>query len=176
MLLATANRYLMTQRSEGRISIESLVKVTQYWRGKNRPGVIEFQYDQLTQHDLVFYNVKSVRFYGPNADHSQVINAMMIAWKSMAKEMSVRTFCNPDSMIRKHMHDCYKILEMLGAPLVTFLAFQEIQVNALETMREEQKKRDEYESIKFGVERVWKPTDKTLTKDEAEDAGRLFMG
>ena len=55
------------------------------------------------------------------------------------------------------MTDCYRILEMLGAPLVTFLAFQEIQVKALAIMREEQKKRDDYEAIKFGVEKRWEP-------------------
>ena len=59
------------------------------------------------------------------------------------------------------MHDCYKILEMLGAPLVTFLAFQEIQVRALGVMREVQRKRDEYEAMKFGVERRWEPPAET---------------
>ena len=57
--------------------------------------------------------------------------------------MSVRTFCNPDSVIKKHMHDTHKVLEMLGAPLVTFLAFQELQVKALATIRETQKKKAE---------------------------------
>lgn len=70
----------------------------------------------------------------------------------MAKEMSVRTFCTPDSVIRKQLHDCYKILEMLGAPVVTFLAFQEIQVRALATMREQQGRREKVAGGKYGLE------------------------
>lgn len=139
------------------MTVESLTKVTQYWTTKNRPQVIEFMFDQATQRDLVLYNLKTFRFYGSNAENVVLMNSMMQSWKALAREMSVRTFCAPDSVIRRHMQDCYKILELLGAPLVTFLAFQEIQVKALKTMREEQKKRDEYEAIKFGVERKWEP-------------------
>ena len=98
----------------------------------------------------------------------------MQSWKSLAREMSVRTFCTPDSVIRKQLHDSYKILEMLGAPLVTFLAFQEIQVKALQTMRDEQKKRDEYEAIKFGVERKWEPRVKAGEEREDEELENPF--
>lgn len=157
MISATANRYLMTQAHAGRMSIESLQKATSFWTSKNRPQVVEFQFDQLTQHELVQANLKTFRFYGAQAENIITLNAMMIAWRTMAKEMSVRTFCTPDSVIRKQLHDCYKILEMLGAPVVTFLAFQEIQVRALATMREQQERRDKSASLRFGLERRWEP-------------------
>lgn len=157
MISATANRYLMTQAHAGRMSVESLQKATQFWTSKNRPQVVEFQFDQLTQHELVQANLKTFRFYGAHAENLVTLNAMMIAWRTMAKEMSVRTFCTPDSVIRKQLHDCYKVLEMLGAPVVTFLAFQEIQVRALATMREQQERRDQYASVRFGQERKWEP-------------------
>ncbi|KAL9039932.1 MAG: hypothetical protein Q9214_004680 [Letrouitia sp. 1 TL-2023] len=157
MICATANRFLMVQKCEGRISIESLTKVMQFWQSKNRPQVIEFMFDQATQRDLVLYNLKTVRFNGPSAEEPVKMSIMMQAWRTLAKEMNVRTFCTPDSVIRKHMFDLYKILEMLGAPMVTFMAFQEIQVKTLAVMREAQKKRDEYQAIKFGVERKWEP-------------------
>lgn len=48
---------------------------------------------------------------------------------------------------------------MLGAPLVAFLAFQEIQVEALRVMREQQRLRDERGSMRFGVEKRWVPED-----------------
>lgn len=176
MICATANQYLMTQRREGRMSVDSLVQIMKFWRSKNRPQVIEFQFDQLTQRDLVLHNLKSFRFYGPNAENPLSLNAMMFSWRSMAKEMSVRTFCTPDSVVRKHMHDCYKILEMLGAPLVTFLAFQEIQVRALATMRNEQKRRDELESVKFGVERRWEPSVKGRSSEDKEMDAVRFEG
>jgi hypothetical protein len=158
MISATANRYLMTQAQAGRMSVESLQKVTQFWTSKNRPQVVEFQFDQLTQHELVQANLRTFRFYGAHAENVISLNAMMISWRTMAKEMSVRTFCTPDSVIRKQLHDCYKILEMLGAPVVTFLAFQEIQVRALATMRHQQERREQYASMRFGVERKWEPS------------------
>ena len=161
MICATANQYLNVQQQEGRMSVESLAKVTQRWASKNRPQVLEFMFDQATQRDLVLYNLHTFRFYGPSAENLVSMNSMMQAWKTLAREMSVRTFCTPDSVIRRHMHDCYKILECLGAPYVTFIAFQEIQIKALAMMREEQKKRDDYEAIKFGVERRWEPTGRT---------------
>lgn len=157
MLCVTANVYLMQQRKQGRMSVESLIKVTDMWKSKGRPQVVEFQFDQATQRDLVLYNLKTFRFYGENADNRMAINSMMYNWKTLAKEMSVRTFCTPDSVIRKHLHDSYRILELLGAPLTTFLAFQEMQVSTLKLMRDEQKRREEKLHGGHGIERVWHP-------------------
>ena len=169
MICATANQYLSVQKDEGRMSVESVTKITQYWLKKNRPQVIEFMFDQATQRDLVLYNLKTFRFYGPYGDNIISMSSMMNNWKALAREMSIRTFCAPDNVIRKHLHDCYKILEMLGAPLVTFLAFQEIQVKALKVMRDEQKKRDEHEAIKFGVERKWEPPARSSRDEELDN-------
>ena len=172
MICATANQYLTVQQEEGRMTVESLKRVMDFWAGKNRPQVIGFMFDQATQRDLVLYNLKNFRFYGAHSENVIALNTMMQSWKTIAREMSVRTFCAPDSMIKKHMSDCYKILEMLGAPLVTFLAFQEIQVKALKIMREEQEKQKQYESIKFGVEKRWEPPKKTAK--ELEDLENPF--
>ena len=161
MLCATANQYLTIQQQEGRMSVDSITKVTQYWASKNRPQVIEFMFDQATQRDLVLYNLKAFRFYGPHAENAVSMNSMMHSWRNLSREMSVRTFCTPDSVIKKQMHDTYKILEMLGAPLVTFLAFQEVQVKALKIMQDEQEKKKARENMKFGVERRWNPPAKT---------------
>jgi hypothetical protein len=157
MICVTANNYLLQQRKEGRMSVESLTKVVEAWQNKGRPQVVEFQFDQATQRDLILYNLKTFHFHGERADNVLTINSMMFGWKTIAKEMSIRTFCYPDSVIRKHLHDIYKILELLGAPLTTFLAFQELQVKTLNLMRDEQKKRLERSQIAFGQERVWHP-------------------
>ncbi|KAL8998541.1 MAG: hypothetical protein Q9188_006078 [Gyalolechia gomerana] len=157
MICATANQYLTIQKEQGRMSYESVEKVLNFWAQKNRPQVIGFMFDQLTQRDLVLQNLKTFRFYGPNAENAMSMNAMMNSWKTLAKEMSVRTFCTGDSTIRKQIQDIYKILELLGAPMVTFMAFQQIQVRILKIMREQQKVRDEQEATIYGVERKWEP-------------------
>jgi len=168
MICATANQYLLIQRYYNRMSLESIAKITDFWISKNRPQVIEFMFDQATQRDLILYNLKTFRFYGPRAHDHLHMHAMMLSWKTLAKEMSVRTFCQPDSVVRKHMHDCYKILEMLGAPLLTFLAFQEIQVKTLRVIKEKQEQREELGNIQFGVERRWEPPAGKLSSETEE--------
>lgn len=143
MICVTANKYLTQEAAAGRVSAESIAKVATYWSNKNRPQVIEFQYDQATQRDLILYNLTTLRFHGESAESPLVLNATMHGWKTMAKEMSVRTFCAPDSAVRKHMHDAHKILEMLGVPFVTFLAFQELQLKTLAKINDAAKKIEE---------------------------------
>jgi hypothetical protein len=148
MICVTANKYLIQEATAGRVSAESIAKVSTYWSGKNRPQVIEFQYDQATQRDLILYNLTTLKFHGESAESPLVLNATMHGWKTMAKEMSVRTFCAPDSAVKKHMHDANKILEMLGVPFVTFLAFQELKLKTLTKINDaakgiEEKRREE---------------------------------
>ena len=157
MICVTANKFLLEQYKEGRISVDSVTKVTNFWASKNRPQVIQFQFDQATQRDLILYNLKTFKFHGDCAVNVVLLNATLHNWKAVAKEMSVRTFCTPDSVIRKHMHDMLKILEMLGAPLVTFLAFQELQLNVLALMKEEQEKKLQG-TLLHGVPKKYQPS------------------
>lgn len=167
MICAVANHYLMTQMKEDRMSVESVAKVTAFWQSKNRPQVVEFHFDQQTQCELIYLNIKTFRFYGPRAENPVALNAMMLAWKAMAREMNVRTFCSPDSMIKKQMHDLYRVLEMLGAPGVTFVAFQQMQLHALNIMKGKAGERKKYEGMEFGVEKRWEPEAGKMVPDEA---------
>lgn len=64
MLCVTTNVFLMKQRNEGRISMDSLTKVIEGWKSKGRVQVAEFQFDQATQRDIVMLNLKHIRFKG----------------------------------------------------------------------------------------------------------------
>ena len=75
----------------------------------------------------------------------------------MAKEMSIRTFCTPDSVIKKQFHGAYKVLELLGAPAASFIAFNQLHRETLQTMEQRQAEKREYESRRFGVEMPWSP-------------------
>ncbi|EEP75496.1 predicted protein [Uncinocarpus reesii 1704] len=156
MICATANKFLMSQYHQGRMSADSVTKVMQFWISKNRPQVREFQFDQATQRDLILYNIENFAFHGEAAKDMVIRNAAMLNWKIMAKEMSVRTFCYPDSVIRKHMHDAHKILEMLGAQCVVFLAFQELQVNSLTLMKQYQEAKIQ-NSREHGITKEYHP-------------------
>ncbi|KAI9809772.1 MAG: hypothetical protein M1825_000205 [Sarcosagium campestre] len=163
MICVTSNTFLLRQAKLCLVSVESVVKVTEWWRSKGRPQVLEFQFDQATQRELVLANLKTLRFHGRHAEDARALGAMLQSWKSMAKEMQVRTFCYPDSVVRKHLHGIYKLLEMLGAPLTTFLAFQDMQLRVLRTMRDARRRSDEArDRALVGVERAWEPVPKPV--------------
>lgn len=148
-----ANNFLMGEWRAGRLSKESIAKTKHTWKDKNRPQVLEFMYDQGTQRDLIASNLTSIHFHGECGQNPQVLNATLYNWKSLASEMAVRTFCSADSAIRKHMHDSHKIIEMLGAPPNTFLAFQDLQLKTLSKINQKQRERiDRYKAQEAGGE------------------------
>lgn len=176
MITASANRFLLQQTSIGRISPETVSKVTTAWKNKCRPQVIEFQFDQLTQRDLILYNLPTVRFGGRRALNAKHCDGVMLAWRRLGKEMACRTFCAPDSMLRKHLHDAAKLLELLGAPLTTLIAFDELAVRTVRAMDEEQGKRRAWAEAVMGKERVFETpltprTPRTLGGDGRAGAG-----
>ena len=168
MICATANKYLMDQHRAGRVSLESVIKLTNGWKAKNRPQVIEFQYDQMTLCEFISWHMDVFRFYGSCAEDPIALQAMFKAWKTLAKEMSVRTYCSPDSMLKKQMCDIYKILELLGAATVTFLAFQELHMGTLKRMDSEKKKRAERAQIQYGIPKKWEPRSSRVTYEGEE--------
>lgn len=115
MICNTANSFLMCEAQSGRISPESVARAASHWENRNRPQVVEFLYDQASQHDLIVANLRTVKFYGDAANDAFSLNSVLYQWKVMAREMTPRTFCNPDSTIKRWVHDGYRVLELLNA-------------------------------------------------------------
>jgi len=128
----------MHEYQNGRMSVDSLKKVTDFWKSKGRPQVVEFHYDQSTQRDLIVANQKTFRFYGLNANDPLKVHAMLYAWKTNAREMAVRTFCYPDSMIRKHIRDTFVMLDFLGGHPFQYIAAHEVQAKLIGWIKEAQ--------------------------------------
>lgn len=166
MICATANHFLKHQQYRGRIAPATLVKVAQGWASKNRPQVIEFRYDQQTQRDLVLYNIKAFGFHGPDADDPIILNSMMHAWKHLGKDMSIRTFCTPDSLVRKQMLNIGKVLEMLGAPEVMVHAYHEIESATRMLLDQRNREKEEDVETPLGVEGAREPNPNKLVPDE----------
>lgn len=122
--------------------------------------------DQQTQRDLVLYNIKAFRFHGPDADDPIVLNSMMHAWKHLGKDMSIRTFCTPDSVVRKHMIDINKVLEMLGAPEVMIQAYQEVELATGTLLNQRNKERGEDVETTWGDGGAWESTPNEVVSDE----------
>lgn len=165
LICATTNNFLMDQFKAGRMSTESMKKIAEFWKNKGRPQVIEFQYDQATQRDLIVANQREFQFHGNNSTNALQVNAMLYSWKQNAREMSVRTFCTPDTVIQKQLHDTYRMLELLGAGMQTFMALQDIHKDFSKQIKRAQDARRKREIIKQlnGVERRGKPSSPLLT-------------
>ncbi|KAB8203624.1 hypothetical protein BDV34DRAFT_214539 [Aspergillus parasiticus] len=133
-ICVNANAFLVEQYHEGRLPGESVRRINDYWGSKNRPSVVEFQFDQATQHRLISENKRFLRFHGESSTNPVLLNSNLHKWKAIVKEMSIRTFCTPDSVIRKHMHDVYKLLEMLGAPIAALVVCQKSHMRVLSLM------------------------------------------
>ncbi|KAH9224493.1 hypothetical protein DL95DRAFT_452248 [Leptodontidium sp. 2 PMI_412] len=135
MVCHTANTFLMNQFSQGRMAVDSIKKTVDAWKAKGRHVVIEFQYDQATQRDLVAANQHNFRFYGERAGNDVRINSMLYNWKQVASLMSIRTFCDADTVILKLLFDVEQILELLGGAEAIMLRLQQIRATSNEMMR-----------------------------------------
>lgn len=134
MICTTANNFILNEYYSGRVSQQSIEKVYEFWTSKNRPLVTEFQFDQATQRDLIVANRRSLRFAGESSTNPIMLESNLSNWRVIAQEMNVRTFCLPDSAIRKHLHDTRNILDMLDASIITLQQFRNVSNQAQEEM------------------------------------------
>lgn len=123
--------YIKTQLNGGRLDPAKLKKVADSWAAKGRPRVVGFRYDLETQVELVRLHLYQFRFYhshysnshhhretlsgGGAEDSTTAVDAVLYAMKCNARIMRVRTLCQPDSVIAKHVLDAQSLLCLLGA-------------------------------------------------------------
>lgn len=119
MLIETSNQFLKDELASNRISRDSVLKIKRQWQARNRPQVVEFYYDQATQYDLVIANLRTVRLYSDYCQDAIMLNSVLHQWKILIRELSVKTLCMPDSIVRRWLHDGRRVLELLGASQIT---------------------------------------------------------
>lgn len=130
MICSSANRFLLKQYRDSRLSHSSLNKV----RSKNRHQVTDFSFPQELQCELVIENRRTLEFEGICACNPIHLESTIRNWKAIARDMGTRTFCIPDTAIRKHLDEIYWILDMLNVPLDTLREFQNLSSMAQSTM------------------------------------------
>jgi len=105
--------------------------------------------------------MNTIHFTGVNAFSNVKLVSVLAAWKVLAKvglgspiimtmhahthlkEMSLRTFCQPDSAVKKHLHDAEKVLELIDAVSDSMMAFQEMRAKVLSDIyRDERQERE----------------------------------
>lgn len=140
MLVHTGNNFLMNEFSLGRMAVDTIKKTVDTWKAKGRAGVIEFMYDQVTQRELVAANQHTFRFHGQRAGDAIRVNSMLYNWKQVANQMSIRTFCNADTVVLKLLFDIEQILELLGASEPVMLRVQQIRSRVNDLIRKAREK------------------------------------
>lgn len=126
MICNVANGFILQQYYDGRVSQHSINKVNAAWNAKNNHHVVEFRFDQATQRDLILANRRCMEFTGDASRFPIRLQTNLQNWKKIAHEMSIRTFCLPDSAIRKHFFDIRQIIDMMDPSLETLRAFQDL--------------------------------------------------
>lgn len=137
MICVTANNYLNLQNVEGRISEESRTRVMEAWKSKGRPNAVEFRLDQASQRELIGLNFNTVRFYGDPRDTDVRAITMLNQWKAFIADLSPNNFCNPNPVVRCHLADAYRVLDLLGARITILLAFHDLQRQVLQKIGDE---------------------------------------
>lgn len=122
----TANSFILRQYYDGRVSQHSINKVNAAWNAKNNHHVVEFRFDQATQRELILANRRSMEFTGDSSRFPIRLQTNLLNWRKIAHEMSIRTFCLPDSAIRKHLYDLRQIIDMMNPSVETLRAFQDL--------------------------------------------------
>ncbi|TGO32905.1 hypothetical protein BHYA_0280g00100 [Botrytis hyacinthi] len=154
MIVHTANTFLMIQFSQGRMSIDSIKKTVDTWKNKGRPAVVEFMYDQGTQRDLVTANQYNFRFHGNRSGDDVRISSMLYNWKQVASLMSIRTFCNADTVLLKLVFDVEQILELIGGSEQIMFRLQHLRLSINEAIRVAKVERT---TPRNGHEKQWEP-------------------
>ncbi|KAJ6184206.1 hypothetical protein N7519_005507 [Penicillium mononematosum] len=114
MITHAANEFLMKEYYDGRLTHSSLNRVKKRWERKHMPGVPQFRFDQTTQYKIIKANRKRLQFGEPSRC-TLGVDTILADWKRICKNMSIRTFVAPDSVIKKQIHDILNLLEILKA-------------------------------------------------------------
>lgn len=119
MLIETGNTFIKAEVEHDRIPREGVIRTKRQWQARNRPQVIEFYYDQATQYELIISNLRTIKLYSDYAQDAIMLNSVLHQWKILIRELSVKTLCMPDSIVRRWLHDGRRVLELLGASTIT---------------------------------------------------------
>lgn len=107
--------YIKSQLNGGRLDPDKLKKISDAWSSKGRPRVVGFRYDLETQLELVSLHSGQFRFYGTHQVNESAISGLLGAMRGNARTVRVRTLCQPDSVVAKHILDAQSLLRLIGA-------------------------------------------------------------
>ncbi|KAI0850053.1 hypothetical protein F5Y00DRAFT_268581 [Daldinia vernicosa] len=147
ILSNTLSGYINGQLHLGRMNPHIYAKIADSWAQMGRPKVIGFRYDLETQVDMIYAHIGSFRFHGPHHADSHIVKGLLYGMKMNARVMRIRTHCQPDSVIAKHILDSQALMQLLNSPpeLQTSLAEVSQFFRTIIEVRQEKQEKEEVE-------------------------------
>ena len=120
------NDFITAELDKGHLVPDNLKKISDWWTGQGRAKVVGFRYDLETQLELVSLHVNDFSFYGRRQSNPIEIAGLLGAMKTNARQIRVRTFCQPDPVIAKQLVDTQSLFNMINASNAQQAALAEI--------------------------------------------------
>lgn len=125
-LTNSINDYITAELDRGHLNPDKLKKIADAWHQYGRPRVVGFRYDLETQLELIILHLEDFVFYGRRQGNPVEIDGLLHAMKTNARSMRIRTFCQPDSVIAKHLVDTQSLFNMMSVSRAQQIALAEI--------------------------------------------------
>ena len=106
--------FLNTQNTLGRIALDQQKKINDTWLSQGRPPVVAFGWDLDKQLELLEVHVGAVRFSGRRQANDVEVLGLLHAMRVNARSMRLRTYCQPDCVISKHIKDTQALFDTLA--------------------------------------------------------------
>ncbi|KAI1471985.1 uncharacterized protein F4812DRAFT_456085 [Daldinia caldariorum] len=145
ILSNTLSGYINGQLHLGRLNPHIHAKIADSWAQMGRPKVIGFRYDLETQIDMIYAHIGNFRFHGPHYADCHIVKGLLYGTKMNARTMRIRTLCQPDSVIAKHILDSQALMQLLNSPPELQTALAEVCqfFRTIIEVRQEKQEKDE---------------------------------
>lgn len=143
-LTAALNDFITAELDKGHLVPDNLKKVSDWWANQGRPKVVGFRYDLETQLQLVALHVNDFNFYGRRQSSPVEIGGLLDAMKTNARQIRIRTFCQPDSVIAKQLVDAQSLFNMINVSNLQQVALAEV-AQFFKVIVERERERDQRE-------------------------------
>ncbi|KAJ6440836.1 Zn(2)-Cys(6) zinc finger domain protein [Purpureocillium lavendulum] len=125
-LTGAIHDFITGELERGHLVADNLKKIADYWFSQGRPKVVGFRYDLETQLELVSLHVNDFNFYGRRQSNPVEIAGLLHCMKVNARQIRVRTFCQPDSVIAKQLVDSQSLFNMINVSRARQIGLAEI--------------------------------------------------
>lgn len=115
ILQSAANDFLYKRYVDGTLDSKNFARVRKSWKKQGRPTVVEFRFNIATQWKLANANEKALTFPGAGRMTTAQVRSTIKGWSTLARQLSVKTFCEPDILIKMQCAEARRVLILLDA-------------------------------------------------------------